>query len=167
MTERRSTPPSRLTSSRIYWLCVLVWAFASVVLGERLSADMKFRVNDLSQIPGAGMVMRDTEGVLYHVNSDGRAREIFPELAPPEYKDSCLDCVLVTGEQLSQTNEFCAAGVRRDLPRLDFELPCRSWAVLGDGPKVVSVTLFLIPVLLWPILRATGRAISGAKPRIN
>lgn len=167
MTERRSTPPSRLSPRRIYWLCLLIWGFASVVLGDRLSETMKFRINDLSRIPGAGMVMRDTEGVFYHVNSDGRARAIYPELAPPEYKDSCLDCVLVTGEQLSQTNDFCAAGVSGQLPKLDFELPCRSWAVLGDGPKVVSVTLFLIPVLLWPMLRAIGRALSGAKPRIN
>ena len=56
--------------------------------------------------------------------------------------------------------------MRSQLPRLEFELPCRSWAVLSDGPKVVSVTLFLVPILLWPMLRAIGRAISrGGKPR--
>lgn len=166
MNERRAVPPNRLTARRIYWLCVLVWGFASVLLGERLAQDMKFRINDLSVIPGAGMVMRDIEGVFYHVNNDGRSRAVFPELAPPVYREPCLDCVLVTGEQLSQTNEFCAAGVRNQLPRLDWELPCRSWAVLSDGPKVVSVTLFLVPILLWPMLRALGRALAGTKPKL-
>lgn len=164
MTERRRTPPSRLSARRVYWVCVLIWAFASAVLGDKMAETMKFRVNDLSVIPGAGMVMRDVEGTFYHVTSDGRARAIFPQLADDYSAAACLDCVLVTGEQLSQTNEFCAAGVRSQLPKLGFELPCRSWAVLGDGPKVVSVTLFLIPLLLLPILRALARAIRGAKP---
>jgi len=166
MSERRRTPPSRLPARRIYWLCVLIWGFASLVLGDRMAENMKFRVNDLSVIPGAGMVMRDVEGTFYHVAGDGRARAIYPTLAPDYSAAACLDCVLVTGEQLSQTNDFCAAGVRSLLPRLDFELPCRSWAVLSDGPKVVSVTLFLVPILLWPILRALGRALSGAKPGV-
>lgn len=166
MTDRRSPAPSRLTARRIYWLCVLIWGFASAVLGDRLAETMKFRINDLSVIPGAGMVMRDVEGVFYHVTGDGRARAVYPELASSYSSSACLDCVLVTGEQLSQTNDFCAAGVRSTLPRLEFELPCRSWAVLSDGPKVVSVTLFLVPILLLPMLRAIGRAISrGGKPR--
>lgn len=164
MSERRRTPSSRLSARRIYWLCVLIWGFASLVLGDRLAENMKFRINDLSVIPGAGMVMRDIEGTFYHVASDGRARAVYPELAANYTAGACLDCVLVTGEQLSQTNDFCAAGMRSLLPRLDFELPCRSWAVLGDGPKVVAVTLFLVPILLWPILRALGRALSGTKP---
>jgi len=157
--------PSRksLIQRRIYWALVLVWAVISFTLADRMADGMKFRINDLSVIPGAGMIMRDTEGGFFHVNQDGKARMIFPELGAG-YRDQCLDCTLVTGEQMSQTNEFCAAGVRTQLPKLDFELPCQSWAVIGDGPKVVAVTLFLVPLLLWPLLRAIARSITGIKP---
>lgn len=147
----------KLTSRRIYWSLVLVWGVAAILIADRLSEQMKFRVNDLSVIPGAGMVMRDPEGVFFHVNSAGKARSVYPELGK-DYKQQCLDCTLVTGEQLSQTNTFCAAGVRSKLPNLIFELPCKSWAVMGDGTKVVAVTLFLVPLVLWPTLRALMRA---------
>lgn len=154
-----------LVARRIYWLLVLIWGMVSIVLGGRVAEGMKFRINDLSVIAGAGMVMRDAEGVFYHVNNDGRARPVYPELAAAtEYKELCLDCNLVTGEQLSQTNNFCAAGIKNALPKIDFELPCKSWAVMSDGPKVVSVTLFLIPVMLFPLLRAILRVASGVKP---
>lgn len=164
MTERRKSPTKRLSARRIYWIGVAVWALFAALIGDRVAQGMKFRVNDLSVIPGAGMVMRDPEGTFFHVDSLGRSRSVFPELGPAEHKELCLDCVLVTGEQLSKTNEFCASGVRNSLPKLEFELPCHSWAVMGDGPKVVSVTLFLIPILLWPVLRAVARAITGVKP---
>jgi len=150
----------KLLARRIYWTLVLLWGVASVLIADRMSENMKFRVNDLSVIPGAGMVMRDPEGVFYHVDSSGKARAVYPKQEASS-RQLCLDCVLVTGEQMSQTNDFCAAGVRSQLPKLEFELPCQSWAVMGDGTKVVAVTLFLVPVLLWPMLRAIGRAISA------
>ena len=165
MNQPVTAAPTGLASRRIYWLLVLIWAAVSLVVGDRLAEGMKFRVNDLSVIPGAGMVMRDSEGVFYHVNADGRSRAVYPaESRTAEYKELCLDCVLVTGEQMSQTNNFCAAGIKNQMPKLDFELPCASWAVIGDGPKVVAVTLFLIPVLLVPLLRAIFRAATGVKP---
>lgn len=157
-------PRNKLAARRIYWGFVLVWGIASILIADRLADQMKFRINDLSVIPGAGMVMRDTDGSFFHVNSSGRSRMIFPELQT-DYRELCLECTLVTGEELSKTNQFCAAGVRTQLPRIDFELPCSSWAVIGDGPKVVAITLFLVPLLLWPMLRAIGRAMAGLKPK--
>lgn len=159
--------PSRkkLIARRIYWSLVLVWGVISLMIADRLADQMKFRINDLSVIAGAGMVMRDPEGNFYHVDSSGKARTVYPkEDTGSNSRQQCLDCVLVTGEQMSQTNDFCAAGVRKTLPKIEFELPCQSWAVMGDGTKVVAVTLFLVPLLLWPILRAVGRAMSGLKP---
>jgi hypothetical protein len=161
--EVRTAPSSRLNSRRIYWAMVIVWGLVSLVISDRLADDMKFRINDLSTIYGAGQVMRDNEGTFYHVNSTGKARRIFPVLEGPVYKELCLDCTLVTGEQLAQVREFCAAGVRTQLPAIDFELPCKSWAVMGDGTKVVGVTLFLVPILLWPLMRGVVRALSGVK----
>jgi hypothetical protein len=155
------TSPSmrnKLSARRIYWALLLVWGLASVAIADRLAETMKFRINDLSVIPGAGMIMRDPEGTFFHVNSASKARAIYPELEA-SYHRECLDCSLVTGEQMSQTNDFCAAGVKSKLPKIDFELPCQSWAVMGDGTKVVAITLFLVPVLLWPMLRALARAI--------
>ncbi len=157
------TSRKKLIARRIYWGLVLVWGVLALVLADRLSDHMKFRINDLSVIAGAGMVMRDTEGTFYHVNATGKARAIYPELGS-DYREQCLDCVLVTGEQMSQTNDFCAAGVRTLLPKITFETPCQSWAVMGDGTKVVAVTLFLVPLLLWPMLRAIARSIGGLKP---
>jgi len=153
---------SKLTARRLYWGLVLLWGVVSVVVADRLSDHMKFRINDLSVIPGAGMVMRDPEGTFFHVNSTGKARAVYPT-QETSYRNLCLDCVLVTGEQMSQTNDFCASGVRSKLPKIDFELPCSSWAVMGDGTKVVAVTLFLVPLLLWPMLRAVTRALTNLK----
>ena len=107
--------------------------------------------------------MRDPEGTFFHVNTSGKARMVFPDLHT-SYGQSCLDCTLVTGEELSKTNTFCASGVPGALPKIDFELPCQSWAVIGDGPKVVAITLFLVPLLLWPMMRAVARAMAGIKP---
>lgn len=161
-------PPSffaRLAAKRLYWGLLLAWAVVCFFAGERLSQDMKFRINDLSSIQGAGMVMRDVEGSYFHVNYLGQARAIYPDLAAG-YGSKCLDCVLVTGEKLAETSRFCAAGVKSKLPAVDFEVPCRSWAVMDDGSKVVAVTLFLIPVLLWPLLRAILKVVAGAKPQV-
>lgn len=165
--EVRSAPnsSSRLNARRIYWAMVIIWGLIALVISDRLADNMKFRINDLSTIYGAGQVMRDNEGNFYHVNPAGKARKVFPTLEAPVYKDLCLDCTLVTGEQLSQVREFCAAGIRTQLPRIDFELPCKSWAVMGDGTKVVGVTLFLVPILLWPLMRAVVRAVGGSKKR--
>lgn len=155
---------SKLTARRIYWSLVLVWGLVSVVVADRLADHMKFRINDLSVIPGAGMVMRDPEGTFFHVNASGKSKPVYPDLGT-EYKNLCLDCVLVTGEQLAQTNTFCAAGVRSSLPAIEFQQPCQSWAVMGDGTKVVAITLFLVPLLLWPMLKAIVRAVlTTAKP---
>lgn len=153
----------RLTTRRLYWVSLLLWAVASILIADRVADHMQFRINDLSVIPGAGMVMRDPEGTFFHVNASGKARAIYPVLET-SYRQSCLDCVLVTGEQMAQTNNFCASGVRTQLPKIDFEQPCASWAVIGDGPTVVAVTLFLLPVLLWPVLRALVRVMLGTKP---
>lgn len=153
---------SRLIARRIYWVLVLIWGVVSIVVADRLADHMKFRINDLSVIPGAGMVMRDPEGTFFHVNADGKARAVYPTVET-SYRANCLDCVLVTGEQMAQTNNFCAAGVRTALPKLDFEQPCASWAVIGDGPTVVAVTLFLVPLMLWPMLRAIARALAGMR----
>ncbi len=156
---------ARLHARRLYWGLLLVWAVAAYFVGGFVSEDMKFRINNLSGIPGAGMVMRNIEGEYFHVNDLGQARLIYPTLAEG-YSGRCLDCVLVTGEKLAATSDFCAAGVKRSLPAVSFEVPCRSWAVIDDGAKVVSVTLFLIPVLLWPMLRAIMKVMTGDKPRI-
>ena len=156
---------SKFSARRLYWGFILVWGVLSVLVADRVADDMKFRINDLAIIPGAGMVMRDPEGTFFHVNAAGKARAIYPkDVAETSYRQQCLDCVLVTGEQMSETNDFCAAGVRKQLPNIEFELPCQSWAVMGDGTKVVAVTLFLVPILLWPMLRAIARAATGLKP---
>lgn len=149
---------NKLTARRVYWGFVIVWGVLSFLIADRVADHMKFRINDLSVIAGAGMVMRDPDGTFYHVNPAGKAKAIYPELGS-DYKQQCLECTLVTGEQMAQTNDFCAAGVRTQLPKIDFELPCESWAVIGDGPKVVAMTLFLVPLLLWPMLRAMARAV--------
>lgn len=153
---------SKHTARRIYWILVLIWGVISILVADRIADQMKFRINDLSVIPGAGMVMRDPEGIYYHLNSAGKARPVFPTLEA-DYTELCLDCQLVTGEQLSQTNAFCAASEREKLPAIQFELPCQSWAVMGDGTKVVAVTLFMVPLVLWPMLRAIARALTGKK----
>lgn len=153
----------KLAAKRLYWAILLGWAVICYFVGQVVSQDMKFRINDLSAFPGAGMVMRDAEGSYFHVNDLGQARAIFPKLEDG-YTNRCLDCVLVTGEKLAETNQFCAAGTKTGLPSVNFEVPCRSWAIIDDGSKVVAVTLFLVPVFLWPLLRAIFKVIAGTKP---
>lgn len=138
----------------LFWAMLAVWAVISWNVSGPMSDNMRSRINDLSPITGAGLVMRDPAGVFYHVNPAGRARAIFPELAPPVYQEVCLDCTLVTGEQLSQTNDFCISGVKKSLPNLQFEIPCRTWAPLGEGHKVLAFGIFIVPLLGFWILRA-------------
>ncbi|MDB5970583.1 MAG: hypothetical protein JWQ90_3033 [Hydrocarboniphaga sp.] len=138
----------------LFWGLLVIWAAISWQVSGPLSDSMRSRINDLSVIPGGGLVMRDPTGVFYHVNNAGRARAIFPELAPPVYQEVCLDCTLVTGEQLSQTNDFCISGTRKTLPALQFEIPCRTWAPLGEGHNVLAFGIFVVPLLGFWILRA-------------
>jgi len=147
----------------VYWLLVLAWGLIALQIGDRIADEMKFRINDLSAIPGAGLVMRDSEGTFFHINDQGLARAIYPTLGPSTYQSECLDCALVTGEQLSQTNQFCASAVRKSLPALDFELPCQTWAVMGDGGNVITVSLFLLPLLSLPLLRTLLRALADKR----
>lgn len=150
----------------LFWGLLAIWAVVSYVIGERLAEDMRFRVNDFSVIPGAGLVMRDAAGVFYHVNTEGRARAIFPDLAPPVYQQECLDCTLVTGEQLSQTNDFCASGRRSELPELRFEIPCQTWAPIGEGHKVMAFVVFVLPLVLLAGLRMLARQLAAkARPK--
>lgn len=142
---------------RLFIIAMLIWAPFAVVIGDRWADSVTFRINDLSSIPGTGTIQRDSEGVFYHVNSDGRARAVFPKLDPPLYAEECLDCRLVTGEQLSQTNEFCAVGVRTELPQLEFQQPCRTWAVISDASKVMAFLVFIMPLGTLLILRAIWR----------
>lgn len=138
---------------RIFWTLVLLWGIASYFIGPWLAQDMRFRVNDLSVIPGAGYIARDPEGIYYHVNPAGKARAIFPTLEAPIYRYECLDCTLVTGEQMSQINVFCASAERATLPELQFEIPCRTWAPQFDLPNFLTFAVFLVPLIGWPILR--------------
>lgn len=141
-------------SRRIFWIIVVGWAAASWMLGQHLSERMRFRINDLASVPGAGYIMRDMEGTFYHVNPDGKARAIYPEVEDPLYQADCTDCMLVTGEQMSQTNDFCASATKDQLPNLNFEQPCKTWAPMGDGQKVMAFIIFMVPLMLYPIARA-------------
>lgn len=148
----------------LFWLLLAGWAAISWQLTDVPARAMRSRINDLSVIPGAGLIMRDPTGVFYHVNNAGRARAIFPELAPPVYDEVCLDCTLVTGEQLSQTNDFCIAGTQKSLPRLEFELPCHTWAPLGEGHKVMAFGMFIVPLLVFWAVRAVLQRVGTPKP---
>lgn len=146
----------------LFWVLLVAWAGISWKVSGPLSDSMRSRINDLSVIPGAGQIMRDPSGVFYHINSAGRARAIYPELAPPVYQEVCLDCSLVTGEQLSQTNDFCISGIKKNLPQLQFEIPCRTWAPLGEGHNVLAFGIFVVPLLGFWILRTIlQRAVGG------
>lgn len=154
MTEQFVPPkPYSTAKRRILIIAMFIWAPFAVVIGDRWADTVTFRINNLASIPGAGTIQRDSEGVFHHVNEDGRSRAVFPELDPPLYAEECLDCRLVTGEQLSQTNEFCAVGVRTQLPVIDFQLPCRTWAVISDATKVMSFLVFILPFGALMLLR--------------
>ncbi len=137
----------------IFWGLLVVWGYASWHLAEPIAFHMRERINDLTVVPGAGIIQRDAEGVFYHVNMAGKARPIFPELGPPNYQEACYDCQLVTGEQLSQTNDFCITGIPESLPKLDFEIPCRTWAPQGTSRRVVAFGLFVAPLLAFYLLK--------------
>jgi hypothetical protein len=158
---------------RLFWTGVAVWAVASWLLGDAASQHMKWRINALEAIPGAGMIVRTPDGVFYHVNGDEKATVVY---APPNDHDatadtdavsslsSCGDCTLVTGEQLATYNEFCAAGTPSELPHVIFEVPCKSWAPINEGPKVMTTVIFLVPILILPLLRMIFEA-SGERRR--
>lgn len=151
LTADDITPEQR--SRRVFWTLALLWGIASFFIGPWLAQDVRFRVNDLQAVPGAGYIARDAEGTYYHINNAGRARAIFPTLETAIYRYECLDCTLVTGEQMSQINDFCASAERESLPDLQFEIPCRTWAPQYDLPKFLSFIVFLIPLLTWPMIR--------------
>lgn len=150
---------------RIFWAVVSIWAVAAWFIGQALSETMRFRINDLSVIPGSGYIMRDQDGTFFHVNNEFKARSIFPNLEPPVYQQDCVDCALVTGEQMSTTNEFCASARKDELPNLDFELPCKTWAPLGDGERILAFVVFIVPLVLYPILRAMVDKLLGRKKK--
>lgn len=162
----------------IFWVVAIGWGVAAWFIAQQLSAGMRFRVNDLAAIPGAGVTQRDAEGVYYHVNAAGKARAIFrpaadddgkPTMDPPVYDYDCLDCTQVTGEQMSQTNEFCASGKLSELPTVRFEIPCKTWAPIGEGRKVVAFIVFIAPIMLWWMLRAVVNRLrrrTPAKPAV-
>jgi len=150
--------PSRLRP--VIWLALVVWAIACWFIGDKLSYDHKYRINDLESIPGAGTIQRDAEGTFYHVRGDKMARSIFQvtdsgevEVGPPVYAQPCYDCRLVSGEQLAATNDFCATGRRSRLPLIDFEAPCKTWATIDSGRKVMAAVVFFVPLLLLVLIR--------------
>lgn len=150
---------------RTFWAVVLVWALASWFIGLSLSDRMRFRVNNLDAVPGSGHIMRDQEGAFFHVNQQNKARQIYPELEAPVYQQECIDCSLVTGEQMSRTNDFCASATKAQLPSLDFETPCRTWAPMGDGERIMAFVVFIVPLVLYPVLRAIlDKLLNPAKP---
>lgn len=153
ITHRRPSPHGRW----ITWGLLAAWGVGAYYLGGLVSYDMRFRVNDIEAVPNAGLIMRDPEGVFYHVNAAQKARAIFPVLAPPQYTDECFECMLVTGEQLSQTNDFCISSTYKELPKLRFEIPCETWGPINDGQKIVGFMIFLVPLLAWWILRGIAR----------
>lgn len=169
MTDQPITEADILKADRkrrLFWGIVVIWAVAAWFIGQALAERMRFRINDLSVIPGAGYIMRDQDGTFYHVNTEFKSRAIFPNLEPPVYQTDCVDCALVTGEQMSTTNEFCASARLDELPNLDFELPCKTWAPMGDGQRVIAFVVFIVPLVLYPILRAIlDRALSGNKKK--
>jgi hypothetical protein len=102
--------------------------------------------------------MRDRDGTFYHVNSSARAKAIFPQdiaeqMSGMAYTQECLDCSLVTGEQLAQSNEFCGSATPAELPNINWEVPCSSWAVIGDGKRILWIGIFATPLLLFSMLK--------------
>lgn len=138
---------------QIFWTLVVLWGIVAYFAGDWLADNMRFRVNDLNAISGAGQISRDAEGIYYHVNNANKARAIYPDLAPPTYAYDCLDCRRVTSEQITQITQFCATAQNDSLPELTFEVPCRTWAPQHDLAKFMSFAVFLVPLLLWPIIR--------------
>lgn len=144
------------------WLALGAWAVAAYLIGGWAAQDMRFRVNDLGAIPGAGTIMRDADGVFYHVNTQRKARAIYPSLDPPGYTDECLDCSIVTGEQLAQTQDFCVSSTPAELPELRFEVPCQTWGPIDEAQKIAGFVVFITPLLIgWAagaVLRRIARA---------
>lgn len=146
----------------VTWLVILAWIPMSYVIAGHVYKGMKFRVNDLSEISGAGAIMRDAEGNYYHVinpssdTPDGR--KIFPELSPPIYDYLCLDCSMVSNVQLSRTREFCVAGIPNQLPKLIFENPCKSSIPMGKSHNTIWALFFIVPIVIYFFMRSSKRA---------
>ena len=157
--------PTSRRARKLMVLFLMIWAPISLVLGDRWAESVTFRINDLSSVPGAGSIQRDAEGTFYHVNTDGRARAIYPTLEPPLYAEECLDCRLMTGEQLAQTNDFCAVGVRNQLPAIDFQQPCETWAVLSSGSKAMAFLVFIMPLAAMFVLKTLWKMLPTGKRR--
>ncbi|MAY26535.1 MAG: hypothetical protein Q8L99_03220 [Polycyclovorans sp.] len=138
---------------QIFWTLVALWGIVAYFAGDWLAQDMRFRVNDLAAISGAGYIARDAEGIYYHINNRSKARAIYPELREPVYDYDCFDCKRVNSDQLTQINQFCATAQKDTLPQLDFEVPCSTWAPQHDLTKFLSFAIFLVPLMLWPIVR--------------
>jgi len=138
---------------QIFWTLVVLWGIVAYFAGDWLAEDMRFRVNDLGVISGAGYIARDAEGVCFHINNRSKARAIYPELGPAVYDYDCFDCKRVNSDQLTQITQFCATAQHDTLPKLDFEVPCSTWAPQHDLTKFLSFAVFLVPLMLWPIVR--------------
>lgn len=138
---------------QIFWTLVVLWGIVAYFAGDWLAEDMRFRVNDLGVISGAGYIARDAEGVYFHINNRSKARAIYPELGPAVYDYDCFDCKRVNSDQLTQITQFCATAQHDTLPKLDFEVPCSTWAPQHDLTKFLSFAVFLVPLMLWPIVR--------------
>lgn len=62
---------------QIFWTLVVLWGIVAYFAGDWLADNMRFRVNDLNAISGAGQISRDAEGIYYHVNNANKARAIY------------------------------------------------------------------------------------------
>ena len=149
----------------LLWLLAIIWLPCSFLLGDFYADKLKFRINDFSAVPGIGTVQRDQDGVFYHVNAQNEARPIFSigsdgslSVTAPIYAGECLDCNLVSGAQLSQTNDFCAVGYRTELPKVSWEAPCETWATLGNGTRTMTGVFFFAPIIIFFLTRMVLRS---------
>ena len=140
--------------SLLIWIALAIWLACAWMIGGEQAKKYEFRINNFDVLPGTGTMQRDPEGNMYHVLADGSAREVYPELSPPTYFDQCIDCRVVREDQLAGQDEFCAVGARNTLPKVEFEVPCKTSVTLDDGRAAVTTVIFLIPVVL--ILIAIG-----------
>lgn len=151
-----------MNRSVVVALAILLWIPGAYLLSSQAHKGMKFRVNDLNEIKGAGAIMRNAAGDYYHVlNPSSNApdgRKIFPKLAPPLYNYKCLDCSLVSNVQLSRMREFCVAGIPNQMPNLIFENPCKSSIPLGKSEKTMWGIFFIVPLIIYFFIRSSRNA---------
>ena len=151
-----------MNRSIIVTLVIFLWAVGSYFISDIAHEGMKFRVNDLAEIKGAGAIMRNAKGEYYHVlNPSSNApdgRKIFPQLAPPLYDYKCLDCSMVSNVQLSRMREFCIAGIPAQMPSLVFENPCKSSIPLGKSANTMWAIFFTVPLIIYFFIRSSQNA---------